>query len=304
MKILSSPLADNKAVYRNILQSKHIICFDKKKCPKYKKNPDDCRKNICCNCNKSPRNIMCNYETYVLQQYEEYLKIAPSFEKLMPNIKFGTDIEKELRKAYQNSKIFAETRKGIISNFKSSFYGRCPFCRLSEPETLDHYLCESRYPQFIVYAPNLVPCCNKCNRLKGDSLLNDNNERIFFHYYYDEIPEEPILECQIFLSGGKPSFRYYVKEDVLGEEADIYRRQSKKLGLTGRYDDACNGIFSTLLDELRDYYELDGIKGCETVLRFQLRAKSKKLGVNHYQTALLRGFLKDIGHLETMLKAL
>ena len=303
MRMLPCPSVNNQDVYKSILESKPNTCSDKDACSKYKKNPDDCKYNSCPICNKSPKVIMRNYEKDVLQQYDEYLNKAPNFEEMLPNKKFGADLEKELRNGYK-SNAFTGTRTKIFNHYKSNGYGKCPFCRFSGTNTLDHYLSESLYPQFIVFAPNLVPCCSDCNNKKGTSLLNEDKKRIYFHYYYDDLPEDPILECEIFLKKGVPEFKYYVEKSIHGKEADIYRRQTEKLDLIRRYDDGCTEDFSTLIIELKDCYKLDGITECERVLKRRLKAESKSSGVNHYKTAMLRGFLKDIDNLETMLKAL
>lgn len=66
------------------------------------------------------------------------------------------------------AKTFQKVKKQI---FDLNLRGKCPFCMISEATTLDHYFPESIYPEYIIFVPNLVPCCNFCNIKKGDRLF-------------------------------------------------------------------------------------------------------------------------------------
>ena len=294
MKLLPIPQVDNKAVYKSVLKNKQIICSDKNNCEKFKQDSEICRMTECCKCIKSPRTILKKYEKSVISLYDKYVEMAPNFEKADFSFVLGDELEPELRKTYKNSQKVIEVKKIIFKNFGDKKIGRCPFCKLSEANTLDHYLCESTFPQFIIYAPNLVPCCSDCNSNKGNNLLTDSNERKFFHYYYDEIPEEPILECFVFLSNGELDYSYDVNPNVKCVNADLFRRQFTALSLGKRYQKACVGKLSTLRDELKECYRMDGINGCKTILNIKLKAATRNLGINHYETAMLRGILNNI----------
>ena len=302
MKIMPIPDIDNKLMYSKVLHGKHNVCTGKLNCEKYKQDPNNCKMIECRKCLKSPRYILLKYEKEVTQQYDDYKKNAPDFEKMDSTIHFGDDIKNELKTAYKNSQIFGKVKKGLLNNYKNK--GRCPFCMISEPKTLDHYLSESEYPQFILYAPNLVPCCNNCNTIKNTSLMTDEHKRIYFHYYYDEIPDEEILECSID-SFKEKKFSFSVDETKKCKNADLYRRQYKALMLEDRYQDACVGQLSIMLDMLEKYYVKNGnsFEKCIEILKIALESNKNILGVNHYKTALYKGVLNNSLQLAEFLKA-
>ena len=95
-----------------------------------------------------------------------------------------------LEKSYQSSNIFQEVKRQLLKNIPEGRTGMCPFCMISEPTTFDHYFSESEYPEYIIFAPNLVPCCSQCNSIKGNRLFSENQrERKIIHFYYDNLPQ-------------------------------------------------------------------------------------------------------------------
>ncbi len=301
MKLVPVPVIDNITVYRQILKNKNIVCSKNKVCPEYKQDPDNCKANICSTCNDSPRAVLKKYEPLINNQYAEYENIILHLKNRKGHYLFGKVFERQMRNAYEKSTAFEKVRSEIFNNYKSHHDFRCPFCMMSTPGTLDHYLCESVFPQFILYAPNLVPCCNDCNNSKKTELLNTRDERIFLHFYYDELPELAILECDIVLSNDVLIPKYYVNENVKDTNADIFRRQFMKLGLGKKYDESCNGKLSTLIDELKHDYREGGKTSCIDTLIDRIYSLEKNLGVNHYSCAMHRGVLKHFDIVEIYL---
>ena len=69
--------------------------------------------------------------------------------------------------SYKTSKVFQTVKKQLLDNVPKERRGVCPFCMISEPTTMDQYFSESEYPEYIIFAPNLIPCCSHCNSVKG-----------------------------------------------------------------------------------------------------------------------------------------
>lgn len=68
----------------------------------------------------------------------------------------------------------------------------CPLCGSSKTATLDHFLPQADYPEWIVYSKNLVPACD-CNSKRRNDVKGSNiNERVL-HPYYDECLSERIV---------------------------------------------------------------------------------------------------------------
>lgn len=61
--------------------------------------------------------------------------------------------------------------------------GKCPFCNCAPAETLDHFMSKSIYPVFSVLFLNLTPACISCNKGKGFSAINADEQVL--HPYYE-----------------------------------------------------------------------------------------------------------------------
>lgn len=86
---------------------------------------------------------------------------------------------------------------------------QCPLCGHQPPSTLDHYLPESKYCQFVVLPVNLVPACTDCNKVKR-ALVPTSAETQTLHPYYDHVDAERWLFAEVMAT--KPaSLRFRVQ---------------------------------------------------------------------------------------------
>ena len=78
-----------------------------------------------------------------------------------------TEEKKYLNLCYSSqTKTFEEKRGEIFSNQSKQLIAFCPYCLLNKPNTLDHYLGKTEYPEYSILIKNLVPCCYDCNQKK------------------------------------------------------------------------------------------------------------------------------------------
>ncbi|MEZ8402633.1 HNH endonuclease [Vibrio splendidus] len=65
----------------------------------------------------------------------------------------------------------------------------CPFCGYpTSPDTLDHFIPKDDWPEYSIFANNLVPQCRGCAPTKGKKYYCDeNNQAIFIHPIYSDI---------------------------------------------------------------------------------------------------------------------
>ena len=73
----------------------------------------------------------------------------------------------------------------------------CPICGIRISDQLDHYIPREKMPEFSLFAPNIIPICNKCNGKKLAKWLSPYGQRLIFNAFYDELPDKPICECVI-----------------------------------------------------------------------------------------------------------
>jgi len=73
----------------------------------------------------------------------------------------------------------------------------CPYCSAPvEPDEIDHYLPQSKFPEYGIYSRNLVPCCGACNLKKTDKGYNVP-KRMFLNPYLDAFLGKPFYHYNI-----------------------------------------------------------------------------------------------------------
>lgn len=66
----------------------------------------------------------------------------------------------------------------------------CPACgEDGTPRTLDHYLPKTTFPEYSIHLKNLVPMCDICQEKKGTKYVTANQQKHYFHSYFDAIPD-------------------------------------------------------------------------------------------------------------------
>lgn len=103
----------------------------------------------------------------------------------------------------------------------------CAICgRDYTAETLDHYLPKSKVPTMAVVPINLVPCCQKCNNAKRDTLLVKPDEALI-HMYLDELAEGNWLHAQIRFEQ-KPVVHFHVRCPEDWNDRDRFNSRLRK----------------------------------------------------------------------------
>jgi DNA-directed RNA polymerase subunit RPC12/RpoP len=160
---------------------------------------------------------------------------------------------------------------------------KCPYCGIDTPSHLDHFLPRSKFPEFSIFAPNLIYVCSICNsKYKGDDVVNANGDRKYFNPYFDDfIDSLQFLKCKIEVNGSMyPKFKFYI-EDLsatkpyeytvmsnhfenmkLGKRYMEQIAKEKFLRFKNRYVDKNTRLFKDIsLDKLKEdiEYELGGL---------------------------------------------
>jgi hypothetical protein len=123
----------------------------------------------------------------------------------------------------------------------------CPACgEDGTPRTLDHYLPKSIFPEFSVHLKNLVPMCDICQGIKGEEYLSGTGEKIYFHSYFDTIPDALFI-IEISAPFNAPAgFKLRVSEQA-GALGALALRHSDGLSLQQRIEEYCVEKYSHLL---------------------------------------------------------
>lgn len=103
--------------------------------------------------------------------------------------------------------------------------GKCPLCGYGQAKTLDHYLPKSKYPQFSVYPPNLVPACTDCNFGKRSSIARTKEQQSIHPYFDADLMDDQWLFAEV-IAGSPASLRYFVEPPTQWEPSAKARVRS------------------------------------------------------------------------------
>lgn len=164
----------------------------------------------------------------------------------------------------------------------------CQYCTINEPDTIDHYLEKSNYPEFSSFGLNLVPCCGRCNRDKGEVV--DNNLRQFVNLYYDTIPSDRFLYCSIMsINNGIPVLEYTIENRQNSIDPYIFQiiqNHFTKLKLNERFKNMANNLISRIDINLNDLVD-KSLVNFQMVLNAEFNKSIRQNGINHRDSALL-----------------
>jgi hypothetical protein len=221
-----------------------------------------------------------------MNTYEQYRTNTLNLGVLTPLIA-NDDLRNALRTNYE---LMSST--GSMSELRDVLmalapHGRCAMCGLGESGTLDHYLPRTAFPEFSIFALNLVPTCDPCNRKKGTK-FDALPDRQFLHAFFHPLPNLPLLLAVV--DGLRPISIDYQIADVQGADPNITARlryQFGELGLRDRFRRVAVGEISDRRVALENYYGPDhDAAGVRFYLDREAVSLVAQLGLNHWKSAL------------------
>lgn len=284
MNQLSEPTINNEEVFENVVQSKTYKNDHCKECSITKKDCEVCR--------YGNRGKMLNLKDKVFQRYQFYLHNKNTLDEIRPIKMMNPDEVQLMEESYKTSKAFQSIKKQLLENVPKDRRGVCPFCMISEPTTMDHYFPESEYPEYIIFAPNLVPCCSHCNSVKGKRLFLENEDEIkrtVIHFYYDVLPQTKYLKSTFYIADKTPQISFFLEFETETEISGIIKKHFETLHLLERYQERSNGILSTECENIRMCLKNGfSVKDCIQLLRCKAQSSEKIYGRNYWKACIYR----------------
>ena len=159
---------------------------------------------------------------------------------------YASPDKEDLEDCYNTSTKELDTLKKHIRSMQPPIiYNTCQYCGIGVPNSFDHYLPKSTFPEFAVLSLNLLPCCSVCNGHKGIVFLVDG-ERQFVNLYFDPLPQTRYLFVDIDYEDGLPMATYRLS-NVSGIDPLLFRRietHFTRLNLYLRYSVSAVEVFS------------------------------------------------------------
>lgn len=250
--------------------------------------------NIVCKKRNPNRSILQGIETRVEERFNEY-ETATNSNTLESIIK-DEDLlgfRDELQGCYGSKTIKLSEMLKVVSDSQSAGVLKwCPYCGLTRPGSYDHYLPKEDFPEFSVNPQNLVSCCTNCNSSKGARWI-DEGERLFIHFYSDEVPEAQFLFVDLSHNEGAFCARFRVIKPEMADDVmwAVIEKHFHELKLLGLYKDNANDEISEILNMCLAHLADDG-SNVSVFLEKLAQGQEKTFGKNHWRIVLMRALAK------------
>lgn len=225
-----------------------------------------------------------NYDIHFAQNDLEY----------MPQARVGIDHKNVLLGLYgSQTKLVKDFRKRYFDINPQTYNNLCPYCVINSSNTTEHILPKEQYPEYAVNVKNLIPGCAECNTAKGESVLDDNGNKIIINYYTDILPDEQFLFMDITNNGGNLKLKYFLANHHNRIAPNLYaliERHFAKLHLLDRYDIKAVQEFA----EVRNMYRTEHFANDVQYDVFAAKQQNKceldvvEYGRNHWKVVMLR----------------
>lgn len=194
-------------------------------------------------------------ESLVEDRYEVYQTQynLGKLESILP-ITWMKELKDELNGCYENKTApMSLIKKEIRNRLTSVRHYTCPYCGFRTPDTIDHYLPKTFFPEFAVLPLNLLPCCGICNGKKGNYWI-EKGQRGIFNFYLDAPPPDQFLFVDLKFKVGDRIPLIDFNADF-GKISDpivraIIEKHFIRLELINEYNEYCSFEIDTIRNEL------------------------------------------------------
>ena len=167
----------------------------------------------------------------------------------------------------------------------------CPLCGTTLPRTHDHYLPESKFPEFSVHALNLVPCCAQCNSIKDNNWLDATGKRQYLHLFSDEVPVGGFLFVtlkELPSSGGVGALFHLKRPTNVSESVwELIESHYSRLHLLERYSEQVNDEIAEILADCAIYLQ-EGGTSASAFLSRRATERASVYGASHWRVVLMQ----------------
>jgi len=200
----------------------------------------------------------------------------------------------EMEKVYTNrmAKKEAPGRQYYDEIKESSPYNICPLCAHRTVEQVDHYLPKSKFPSLVVLPINLVPSCEKCNKIKLDDAPSNAEEQTL-HPYYDDVTRHQWLFAEV-VETSPASFQFFVR-DVIAYDDELNRRISyhfNALELNVLYASQTGAFVSDIRYRLVDLHAQAGMAEVRSYLQEEEVTRGRN-NINSWQRAMFQALAQS-----------
>lgn len=297
MNILCEPEIENEKVFEEIAKKKP---FKNRYCERCQLDETHCN-----TCQYGKRGILLNIKEYVFTRYQFYIQNKKNLNAIQPTGKLDETEIYLLEESFKKSTAFKNVKSQLLEGFSKKKIGKCPYCMISEPNTLDHYFPKSKYPEYILFAQNLIPSCSLCNNNKSNNIFVEGGKsqsRNTIHFYYDVLPSSQFLKANFCVVDNIPQISFYLDLESDSEMNEVIINHFGTMGLLNRYEKQSNNILSIICEEISIILEKGNtLNDCIELLQIRAEAMKKQYGVNYWETCIYMTIIENSDQLTKLI---
>lgn len=215
---------------------------------------------------------------------------------------YTTQEKSDLEKCYSSSTAsFGEIVKQIRESQHRDLQGTCQYCGIQKPNTIDHYLPQSDFPEFSVLALNLIPCCNDCNTKKNNYWL-DNGFRGIINFYIDTLPQIQFLFCDVTIDSTNKipnvNYRLSIPRAVNKRLRVIISNHFIRLDLCNKYGEYIHDFITDKINSIVCYLNSDNPNDIKEGIEKEATNLKGRYGINNWRTVLTDELSKSSDFIE------
>lgn len=228
-------------------------------------------------------------EAYFQQHYDAFDQTVAAF-NLPPSPSAKRRLDSLMREFYLRPNI--ELEKLLQKRRHGHGLTACPFCgNPLIPDTLDHFLPKEDWPEYSIFANNLVPQCRACAPIKSKRYFCTIHQRaIFLHPMYSAALASVRFTINVSILEGKPNFeiRFSVAKATAPIDRQRIQQHLSALKVLGRMREFCVRHWSHWRQKVKAY-------GIDVGALFPLTIGSRSTGDygEDWETAFMKGVLRD-----------
>lgn len=257
--------------YKNILSRKHASSF---------------------------KDWLTEHEEDIRSCFEEYDNAFGSNELAsLQNHQFASDKKEELKSLYKfEGTEIRKLRMKLEKDENGHYYSHCPFCEITEIQTLDHIIPKEEFPEYSVHPLNLVRCCMTCNTNKS-TRWRDGEIRRYPDPYIDEIPNIQYLFVSFTYDDNNIICNYSVNNRNR-IDASIYRKLENMFNdfkFAKRYRSEAFNYIPEIVTSIKYRIQRYGatIIDIKDEMKYTAKQFQKDEGFNYWKAITLLGITDD-----------
>lgn len=259
MRNLTPSLLDAKTIFQNIIDSK-----------------------------RPPRKQrLVNMVARVRSRFDLYQTSKTSLHRL-PKISYNEEEQCDLEDCYLGATFaLQELLADIKKSQEDAIQGQCQYCGILSPDTFDHYLPKSQYPEFSAFALNLLPCCQKCNGKKSTIFLV-SGERQFLNLYFDILPQTKFLNVKLTKWKESSIANYWLdfSSCISTDTQKLVECHYKRLELLERYREKSPEALSEMRSWIQCHHRNSSVEKIQEYLKDEANRLANRFSPNYWKAVL------------------